>query len=84
MEIPIQNGRAEVGRARGTDPANAAGHNNVGGYMRGKKTGLEEKGRRGGRLLRVLPTLPPGDCTLLVALGRPVQSGAPRPLPEVR
>lgn len=43
LEIPIQNGRAEVGRTRGTDPANAAGHNNVGGYMRGKKTGLEEK-----------------------------------------
>jgi hypothetical protein len=86
LEIPIQNGRAEVGGTRGTDPANAAGHNNVGGYMRGKGDGAggKKKRRRGGRLLRVLRTLPPGDGTLLVALGRPVQSGAPRPLPQVR
>jgi hypothetical protein len=60
LEIPIQNGRAEVGRTRGTDPANAAGHNNVGGYMRGKKTGLEEK-KTARRATAASPThTPPG------------------------
>jgi hypothetical protein len=47
LEFPIQMGGAEVVRRRGTDPAHAPTHNNVGGYMRGKQMGLRKKGKDG-------------------------------------
>jgi hypothetical protein len=47
LKFPIQMGGAEVVRRRGTDPAHAPTHNNVGGYMRGKQMGLRKKGKDG-------------------------------------
>ena len=44
LEFPIQSGRAEIVRPRGTPLANAATPNEVGGYMKGEKM----RGRKGG------------------------------------